>query len=487
VVLMRRGAGFFFTLGGLLLAAGIAQAALDRPVRVLVDQSREYSADWAALSSSLPEAGRQVIQCYTTIDEELLSHVDILVVRYDRDNGTWNAIMTEAAKRFARTGGGLLMIGHGRRWQAAAPSDTSEMASVYQLNRLAKPFGFIFESERGVPLGASSVEAVPSAIVGDEPAYSAGTEPGLITDLNGSAQPVLVGPGGLLVAGARIYGDGRVVACADPTGLVPGGDNGGLVNSLLSWLAPSESREVGSAPPGLLLPPVQMRFGHVEVAIPPSVVYGAELQAFDMALFDVGKAVEKTLGVRTISPGRVVALPGGTPQSVAPGALIAYGAAGGDLYPVLETAVRAIVASCIGPNRLPGSFQDAWVWLVTTYVLGTLGHTQAAVKQVSLIEPLAPLSSKEVKALDPLNPPPEPSGSVLCLAKAVSLFQEIEEQVGKGFWARFATEKRVRYALSSRSDVDAEGLVRLLEAVGLRDTRQFLRDRGVQVAERAPL
>jgi len=487
MVSMRRGAGLPYIVAALLLNTCVARAALDGPVRVLVDQSREYSADWAALASVLSPSEWRITQCYTTVDEELLTHADVMVVRYDRFNGTWNAIMTEAAKRFTRTGGGLLMIGQGWRWRENAPPQAGEMASVYQLNRLAKPFGFLFQTERGAPVAASTVEAVPSGMAGQDPAYTAGAEPSLLTDLGGSAEPLLVGPGGLLVAGGRIYGDGRVVACADPTGFVPGGDNRAVVTSVLSWLKPTEARDLGDPLPDVLLPPTQIRFGHVEVAIPPAVVYGAELQALEMALFDVGKTVEKTLGVGTVSPVRVVALPEGTPESVVPGALIAYGAAEGDLYPILETAVRAVVSSCIGPNRLPGSFHDAWVWLATMHVLGTLGHPQAAAKQKALVEALAPLSPKEVKALDPLGPPQDPTGRTLHLAKAVSVIQEIEGQVGTGFWSRFATEKRVRYPLSSRSDVDAEGLVGILNAVGLRDARQFLRDRGVEVSERLPL
>lgn len=468
----------------LALGANMACAQREGPVRVLVDQTREYSEEWMALGDVLPPEQFLVTQSFASVSGQPLDPFDILVVRYDQSDTVWSAPMTELVKRFVRTGGGLLLIAHGGHWYMG-PRESAQYP-IYQANRLAAAFDFRFEIdvdklEVRSPLVLRAPEATQGITEGITE-YAAADAPGGLADVTGSAIPVVASTSGELVIAARGYGRGRVVACSDPNGLNPGGPNEALLRRIMTWLSPTEPRPVTDPPPRLVLPEVTHRFRGVGVAIPAELTSGAQLLAFELALKDVGDAMEKTIGVESWGSYIVLVLPPGTPPLV-PGAFIAHGATHNDLYPVLEAAARAIASSCFSPRQLPGMFQAAWEHYWAIKVLGGLGYTRASVAWQELTDRFRAIDADRLVTLDPLVVPEDPEVRLDALARTVFLIEGMASEFGEGFWKALAHRNRVGGLLRDFSPLSPEEFGDLVQAVGRYQARAWLRERGVGIPD----
>ena len=466
------------------LGVGAATAQRRGPIRVLVDQTREYSSEWMTLGDTLPAAEFLVTQSFASVSGQPLDAFDVLVVRYDTKDTVWSAPMTELVKRFVRTGGGLLLIAHGGHWYMG-PSESAEHP-IYQANRLASAFDFRFEIEADkLEVRGELAVSAPSAqqeITQGIDTYTLTEDPGSLTDITGSAYPIVSSAGNQLVIAARGHGRGRVVACSDPKGLVPGGPNDALLRNLLTWLKPTESRPDSSPPQQLVLPSVTHRFREVGVAIPAELTTGTQLLAFEMALRDVGDALEKSIGVQSRGQHLVLVLPEGTP-SLIPGAYIAEGASYSDLYPVLQAAARAIAASCVTPRQLPGMFQVAWEhhWALRT--LGALGYTRATAEWQAVADRFAAIEESRLTSLDPLVVPEDREAYLDVLARTVFLMEGMETRFGADFWKIIAQRNRVSTPLAAVAPMTPAEFGNMAQDVGGYEARQWLRERGVQVPD----
>ncbi len=464
-------------LTALLVVVGASEAQRERPLRVLVDLTHEYTTEWSDLGRVLDPERFHVTGSFASVSDEVLTGQDIAVVYYNRLDTEWNAVMTESAKAFVRRGGSLLVLAHGGHWVRDLSAEAAY--PVYQANRLSGAFGFWFEIDPARNEVRSPVRLAGHALSEGLSEYATNSAPGILTDRSGSAEAVLLAEDGSLVLGVKRYGRGRVAACSDPGGLLPGGPNHALLEAVLEWLGPTEPREPSPLPPAVIWPEVRMQFREVRVAVPGTVMCDEEQCAsFNILLRDVGQAVEELYGRRCYEALTVAVLPLGATARM-PGATVVTGVTCDDLFPLLYAFAEAISRSLLGTGRLPGSFHEGLVHHLALDALTALGYPQAAVMARRYEVSLEEANALDLRTADPIHTPEDPELQRLAFARALKVLGQIETEYGPATWKRLA-QLKWRDG-QGNEDLDAEAFVSLLEEAWAHDIRSFLRARGVDV------
>ncbi len=462
----------------LYLLALQAPAAQD-PTRVLLDCSRENPVGWSELAD---RPGWHLTRSLATMSPAVLEGQDIVVVYYDRCDLTWNAVMTEAVLAFVRRGGGLLLMGHGGHW--SDHYSTGAKYPVYQANRLAKPFGYLFELDAAKCHAQGDLRLVSGPLAEGLSGYEMESRAGVVNDLSGSSTRVVEDATGALVVAAKQYGLGRVVCWADPEGVAVSGPNEGLLRNVLAWLDPHARRPEGTGlPPDVIWPEERCAFRGVRVAVSESFCSEEQAEQLCKAVDEIGAAVEGLLGTRSEAAVTVAVLPPDTPERM-PGARILEGCGLGHAFPVLLEIARAVVSGCVGPGLLPGRVSEALERYCALRALADLGYPEAtAALQAS--RRLAAEASAEDRALaGPFAAEVDARLAPLAQATALAFVLEMADRYGSGLWDDLLLAKRRVHA--TPEPIDAEGFARLLEQVGVRDARVVLSGAGLEVNTHQP-
>jgi hypothetical protein len=465
------------TLTLVLSLAATLGAPSEQPVRVLLDCSREYPSSWVTLAE-VP--GHRLTRSYATVTDETLANQDIVVIYYNHSDLPWSAVMTEAALAFVRRGGGLLILGHGGHWRDEFAAGAKY--PIYQANRLAKPFGFLFGLDPRQCYAEGALQLVPGSLAAGPTQYESTEPAGVLTDLSGSSSPLVVDGAERIVAAAKQYGQGRVVCCADPDGLAPGGPNDALLRSILAWLAPQGARG-GELPPEWIWPEVRCGFRGVQVAVSQSYCSEEQAEALRIAANDIGVAVEGLMRDRTLARMTVAVLPPGTADTM-PDARVMEGCDATDAFPLLLEVARAAVGGCMGEARLPGVLTDALEEYCALHALASLGYPQASAAMLAHARLVEDATDAERELVSPFAAPTDPALRPLALGEAYVLLQSLAERWGPGIWGDFLRTKRREHAASG--PIDAEELVTLLTRAGARDARAALHEAGLEVGGEPP-
>jgi hypothetical protein len=204
------------------------------------------------LAGFLRGEGYTVTQNRGTLRPALLDDYDLVLVQQLTTHLKFDPEFISTLERWVRTGGRLLIVGHGVQWRDC----NRDSQTGFPLNALAEAFGFRFvESKKGqFPLKGTShsIAAAVTSISEDKydprariwgPGWLKAHGVGLIeTD---SAEPVIVDAAGNVVMAARKLGTGRVVAftgkrllwgCMPESSVQHDEDDIALVRRMLTWL-----------------------------------------------------------------------------------------------------------------------------------------------------------------------------------------------------------------------------------------------------------
>lgn len=452
-------------------------APTEQPVRVLLDCSREYPAAWAPLGE-VP--GHRLTRSFATVTDETLANQDVVVVYYSHSDLPWSAVMTEAALAFVRRGGGLLILGHGGHWRDGHAAGAKY--PIYQANRLAKPFGFLFELDPRQCYAEGTLQAVPGPVTASPAPYAAGETAGVLTDLSGSSKPLVVDGADRAVLAAKQYGQGRVACCADPDGLAPGGPNDALLRSVLAWLAPQGPRGEELAPESIW-PEVRCEFRGVKVAVAQSFCSEEQAEALRVAVNDIGIATEALLRDRTMARATVAVFPPGT-EGTMPGARVLEGCDPTDAFPLLLEVARTAVSGCMGKAPLPGVLGEALEEYCALQALADLGYPQAPATLLAHARRAEEAPAADRELANPFTVPSDPALRPLAVAEAHRLLESVADRYGPGIWLDFLLTKRRGHA--SVDPIGPEELVVLLTRAGAREARTILDEAGLEVGREPP-
>ena len=253
----------------------MASHATTRPVRVLVDQSRETGASRGA-AGLVPPQRFEVAVSHERLKRTLLRRFDVLVLA-GFGPGRHSKAELAAIEAFVREGGGLLLAG-----SAGAHEHYCERAAAdLPLNRVAALFGARFLSPgdaqgatrlahdlvRGFPPGSLRL-AEHEAFAGVHPVQRPLRRSAPV-ELPPRAEPLAShGRTGEPVAAALRHGQGRVFVVNDVSIPLIGGE---LCGSVVAWLGAAR-KGGGRDVPVLIAPREQKRTeGELTVLYPPAL------------------------------------------------------------------------------------------------------------------------------------------------------------------------------------------------------------------------
>jgi len=203
----------------------------DRPYRVLIDQSHDFTFlwDWKMGSDYLARSGIKYTRNMATLDSAANPDIfkyDAIMIPQVYSNADFLPEEIEAVKEFVQRGGGLLLVGVGFN-----KPDTVD----YPIHKLAKEFGVSFRTtvqalknfiiyEHAITVGVIEYQSEASSIgcISVPPDWDI-----FLTDTQNK-----------IIAAAGTYGNGRVVAFADHNIInFDATHNHLLVQNIASWLS----------------------------------------------------------------------------------------------------------------------------------------------------------------------------------------------------------------------------------------------------------
>lgn len=426
----------------LLLALVTVVAQADRPVRVYVDLSREYSDEWASLAEV---DGIEATVGFATPSTEVLSGYDVVVVYYNRSDAPWTAIMGEAAVTHVRRGGGLLAIGHGGHWREARPD--AGRFDVYQANRLAKPLGFQFATGEGGTSVAGLLRVIPDARTEGVDRYQTAEPAGVVTDLSSTGTSLVESASGYSVLSAKTYGRGRVACCADPTGFVPGGANGSLVTAMLRWLGAAGAGSTEAVPSPVVAPEVRVRTASVSVAVSQAFCSVEGAEGLGVAVGNIASAVASRIGNPSGEAARVVVLPRGAPAL--DGATCVAPCSESDPWELIAACARSATDATLGLPGLPEGLDRGLVEWIALESLADLGYVRAPALLEGYRRTWREASPEEIEALDE-----RPATMAdLGIARSVARVDRVARRLGPDAWRGFLDLIRGREGVLSDGEL----------------------------------